>query len=101
MNILKRKDGVEMDVKKDVKKFIVTKLMQGKNGNALRDDESLFEAGIIDSLGVLQLVSFMEEKCNVVVEDEELIPENFETINKLVDFIEKKLFSGQSQGIKH
>ena len=93
MNILKRKDGVEMDVEKDVKKFIVTKLMQGKNGNALRDDESLFEAGIIDSLGILQLVSFLEERFSVQVEDEELIPENFETINRLLDFMEKKLVS--------
>lgn len=82
-----------MNLEKDLKKFIVTKLMHGKDGNTLGDDESLFETGIIDSLGVLQLVCFIEERFNVQVEDEELIPENFETINKLKDFVERKLVS--------
>ena len=54
------------------------------------DDESLFDRGIIDSLGVLKLVAFLEEQYGVCVDDEELIPENFETIALLKEFIESK-----------
>ncbi|OGO23642.1 MAG: hypothetical protein A2144_01415 [Chloroflexi bacterium RBG_16_50_9] len=80
-----------MSLEKDLKKFIVTRLMRGKDSQVLTDDVSLFETGIIDSLGLLEMVSFLEERFKVRVEDEELIPENFETVSKLINFVESKI----------
>ena len=50
----------------------------------------LIESGIIDSLGILKLVSAIEEKLKIEVLDEELIPENFQTVNDIVKLIESK-----------
>jgi acyl carrier protein len=54
------------------------------------DDASLLDAGIVDSLGVLDLVTFLEDAFGVKVEDEELNPENFESVAALVRFVEAK-----------
>ena len=52
--------------------------------------DNLFSAGVVDSLGILDLVTFLENEFQVVVSDEELTPEHFETIEGMVKFIEKK-----------
>jgi len=77
------------DLDKELRKYIKARFLHG-DGNKLTDNVSLFESGIVDSLGILHLVSFLEEKFNVKIEDEEMIPENFETINKLIVFIRQK-----------
>jgi len=54
------------------------------------DDDSFFEKGIIDSTGVLELVAFIEKAYNIVIEDEEVIPDNLDTINCLIKFVKNK-----------
>jgi len=79
-----------MEVEKELKKHIINRFMHG-DSSKFNEDESLFEKGIIDSLGVLELISFIEKKFAIQVDDEELIPENFETFNKILEFVETKL----------
>jgi acyl carrier protein len=57
----------------------------------LREEDSLLERGIIDSTGVLELVAFIEEKFGITVEDDELIPENLDTIRDIAEFIRRKI----------
>ncbi len=54
------------------------------------DNDSFFEQGIIDSTGVLELIAFLENKFNIEIKDEELIPENLDSINNLSKFIQGK-----------
>ena len=54
------------------------------------DEDSLLDAGIIDSLGILDLVTFLEESLGVLAEDDDLNPENFDSIATLVQFVESK-----------
>ena len=54
-------------------------------------DDNLLESGIIDSLGILDLVSFLEQEFVIVVADDELIPENFQSVDRLTLFVEKKV----------
>jgi acyl carrier protein len=49
------------------------------------------ENGIIDSTGILELVSFIEQKFDFRVGDEDLVPDNFDSVNNLVDYIKKKI----------
>ena len=56
----------------------------------LRDEDFLLTSGIIDSLGVLDIVSFMEAEFTVNVADEELIPENFQSIDRMAAFVVRK-----------
>ena len=57
----------------------------------LKDTDSFLENGIIDSTGVLELVSFLEEKFGIEVADEELIPENLDSITNVVNYLQRKL----------
>ena len=79
-----------MNVDKELKQYLTQRFFHGDAGK-IKDDESLFEQGIIDSLGVLQLVSFLEEHFGVHVDDEDLVPENFDTVNRIREFVESKL----------
>ena len=62
----------------------------GNDGYQLSDDASFLEEGIVDSTGVLELVLFVEETFQVTVEDQEIVPENFDSVNKLAAYIQRK-----------
>ena len=66
-------------VERQIRGFIIENFLFGESENGLKDGDSLLEQGVIDSTGVLELVSFVEQTFDIKVEDEELIPENFIT----------------------
>jgi len=74
----------------DVRQFITENFLFGKEDESLTTSESLLQRGIIDSTGVLELVSFLEQKYQIKLEDEELTPENLDSIDRLVHFIGRK-----------
>ncbi|MBW2109626.1 MAG: acyl carrier protein [Deltaproteobacteria bacterium] len=76
--------------KKTIRGFIIENFLFGKD-DGLKDDTSFLEEGIIDSTGVLELVNFLEETFSITVEDEELIPENLDSINNVVAYVERKI----------
>ncbi len=73
-----------------LREFVVDNFLFGQEGAELTDDASLLELGIIDSTGVLELVSFLEGGYRLKVDDEELIPENLDSIRNLARFIRRK-----------
>ena len=78
------------DRKKQIREFIIENFLFG-NANGLKDETSFLEEGIIDSTGVLELVTFLEEKFEIQVADEELIPENLDSINNVTTYLERKI----------
>ena len=76
-------------MKEKIREFIVENFLFGEDGN-LRDETSFLDEGIIDSTGILELVSFLEEEFSITVEDEDLVPENLDSINNVVTYLEKK-----------
>ena len=74
----------------EIRKFLTENFPLGEDPNNLAANASLLEAGIIDSTGVLELVGFIEETYGVTVEDEELLPENLDSIQGIVAFIGRK-----------
>lgn len=78
------------EAKEKVRAFIVENFMFG-NDEGLTDETSFLEEGIIDSTGVLELVDFLEETFSISVDDEELIPENLDSIKNLAAYLEKKI----------
>lgn len=75
----------------DVREFVNDNFLFGRTDVSLDGDDSLLEEGLIDSTGVLELVMFIEDRFEVTVEDEELVPDNLDSINRLITFIETKL----------
>lgn len=79
-----------MSIEQEVRQFIVENFLMGEESGALKDDTSFLEEGIIDSTGVLELVGFLEETYGIRVEDEELVPENLDSISNICSYLEKK-----------
>lgn len=77
-------------MEREIRTFLAENFPLGEDPGALRADASLLEAGIIDSTGVLELVGFIEETYGIRVEDEELLPENLDSIQSIVGFVERK-----------
>ena len=72
-----------------IRDFVVENFLFGES-NGLKDDTSFLDEGIIDSTGILELVNFCEEEFSISVEDEELVPENLDSINNVVAYLESK-----------
>ena len=73
-----------------VRTFVVQNFLFGKD-DALTDEQSFLESGIIDSTGILELVAFLEKTYGVEISDEELLPENLDSINSISEFLRTKL----------
>jgi len=80
-----------MEIVGTIEKFIVDEIIVGEKGTELDPDASLISSGIVDSLALLRLIAFIEEKFGVVIEDEEVVSDNFETLNVMKGLVESKL----------
>jgi acyl carrier protein len=76
-------------IKAKVRQFIVDNFYVPSSAT-LADDESLRDAGVIDSTGVLELLRYLEEGFEVVVQDSEVVAANLDSIEKIASFIERK-----------
>lgn len=78
------------NIKTHIKKFIAENMLFSGDGFTHADDASLLEAGIIDSIGVMELVTFVGKQFNVTVPPEDILPENFDSVQKLADYVQRK-----------
>lgn len=78
------------EINNRIRQFIMTLFPLARKRSILEDDSPLLNSGIIDSLGVLDLINFIEEEFKIMVSDEDLLPENFETIANMSAFIQTK-----------
>ncbi len=76
-----------MSLRKRVRDFIEKNFFVS---GPLQDDDSLLDHGIIDSTGVLEVIGFIETELGVEVRDEEMLPENLDSISRIVAFVERK-----------
>jgi len=79
-----------MSIIKDLERFLINEIAVNLDKKSLTPDEDLLEKGIIDSLGIMKLILFMEETFGIAVADDEIVPENFQTLNNMVKFVEQK-----------
>lgn len=82
-----------MEIRERIRDFLRNELKKDIAG--VTDTESLLEAGILDSMGVVQLVALIERDYGLVVSDDDLMPENFDTIEAVESFITR---SKRAQG---
>ncbi len=77
------------DITQTLREFVQENFLFGEDAT-FANDESFLEQGIIDSTGVLELVTFLEEQFEIAVDDDELVPENLDSVDNLVRFITSK-----------
>lgn len=79
-----------LDTREKLRGFIIENFLFGKEDANLDDSESFLESGIIDSTGILEVVGFVEDEFDFEVRDEELVPDNFDSVDRLVAYIDRK-----------
>jgi acyl carrier protein len=80
-----------MSTKEIIREFISEELLHDHNQNKLQDEDQLIETGIIDSLGIMTLLVFLEEKFSIQVSGDDLVPENFSSITAISSLTERYL----------
>jgi acyl carrier protein len=79
-----------MSISQDIEKFLLTETAVDLGRESLNPDEDLLEQGIIDSLGLMKLVVFLEKTYAIEVNDEDMVPENFQTLNTITKLVEER-----------
>ncbi len=82
-----------MNTNDTIRDFIMKEILHGTQAILLDDQDQLIESGIIDSLGVMTLLTFLEEKFSIQIPGEDLMPENFSSISSISALIERQLRS--------
>lgn len=79
------------EIKNKLRTFITETFLVGDENEELNDSDSFMQTGVIDSTGVLELASFIEQEFNFTIEDDEMTPSNLDSISNLVNFISRKI----------
>lgn len=79
-----------MDIAAEVEQFIVSDVAAGRGLDSLAHDSDLLAEGVIDSIGIMELIAFLEGKYGVKVDDDDIDPENFRSIDSIVALVQRK-----------
>jgi acyl carrier protein len=80
----------QQTIERDIRQFVIANFLFGEDNGSLKADESFLETGIIDSTGVLELVAFLESTYGFRVRDNELTPDNLDSLDKVAAFVRRK-----------
>jgi len=83
-------EELKMAVSEQIRNFLAENFQLSGVGFTLSDDVSLLEEGVIDSTGILELTTFVEATFGITVADEEIVPENFDSVDKIAAYVESK-----------
>lgn len=79
-----------MEIEAQIKDYIAKNLLFSDNGFPYADSVSFLDEGIVDSIGVMELVTFVEENFAVKVDDLDVTPDNFDSVSKMAAYIRRK-----------
>lgn len=77
-------------IKNEIRNFIVETFLFGDTSQALADNASLIDSGIVDSTAVLELVAFIEERFSIAVQDADIVPANLDSIDSISAFVQAR-----------
>lgn len=79
-----------MSVEKQVRNFILENYLFTDDESALASDHSFLDQGILDSTGIMELIYFLEDEYQIKVEDHEMVPENLDSVARVIAYVERK-----------
>jgi acyl carrier protein len=86
-----------VEIKTSIRKYLADNVLLSGGIDDIRDDSSFLERNLLDSTGVLELVAFIEDHFEVKVGDDEIVPENLDSIELVASYIARKRAGGASQ----
>jgi acyl carrier protein len=82
------------EIAQEVRSFVMENFFFGEGDGHFSNDDSFLENGLVDSIGILSLVEFVKEKYAITIEDEEIVPDNWDSVCRIAAFVQTKLCSG-------
>ena len=79
-----------MELERRIRDYVTTELLYDRDAGSLGDDDSLLGPGLLDSVGILRLVSWLGEEFGVDIPDEDVVPDNIETVKRLADLVRRR-----------
>jgi acyl carrier protein len=86
------KKSEQLDPVSEIRDYICETMLIGLSDQSIEPDESLLQRGILDSTGVLELVEFLQDRFGITVQDEEITPDNLDSLNSIAAYLRRKLF---------
>ena len=83
--------GTSGQIELDVRQFVIDNFILDASAGELDGEASLTQSGVLDSMGVLELIMFLEERFGVRVPDEDTLPENLDSIDRIVGYVGRRL----------
>ncbi len=79
------------NIARQVRQFLIENFLFGRTDDQFSDDESFLESGLVDSMGILTLVTFVQDTFAIPIEDDEIVPENWDSVHRIAAFVASKL----------
>lgn len=79
------------DTTQKIRTFVLDNLIFGQDGDQFSNEDSFLENGLIDSIGILTLVEFARDTFGVAIDDAEVVPDNWDSVRRIADFVQTKL----------
>ncbi len=79
------------DTREKIRSFILTTFLDGNEGSILRDDVSLERSHVVDSARVLEIILFLEQTFAFTVDNDDAVPDNFDTVDNIVAYVDRKI----------
>jgi acyl carrier protein len=80
-----------MSAEQQIRNYVLENYLFTDEQAALDNNDSFLEKGILDSTGILEVIYFLEDEFQIKVEDEDMVPENLDSINRIVAYLDKKM----------
>ncbi len=80
-----------------VRRFVRSSLVRKPEDRDIEDGDNIIAKGILDSLGIMKLINFVEEGFHLAVKDEDVIPDNFESIDAITSYVDRSLSRGEGE----
>jgi acyl carrier protein len=74
----------------EIKQFILRNFLFTDDPSTLDDDDSLMQKGVVDSTGILEMIMHLEDTYGITVADDEMVPDNLDSVSSIVQFLERK-----------
>lgn len=79
------------EVAQEVRGFVVDNFLFGEGEGKFSNEDSFLDNGLIDSMGILTLVEFVKQKYAIPIEDEDLVPDNWDSVHRIANFVQARL----------
>ena len=88
--LIQQNGRITMNETETIRDFLARNFLLSTDGFPMDNEASLLDGGVIDSTGILELTLFVEETFEIDIEDHEITPENFDSVNSIVRYVNSK-----------